>query len=510
MRRALSTAAVALLAALSAAAGPPSAAAGPPSAARRYRQAHERAIVDEFTALLALPNVARDLADMRRNAAHLVLMLEKRGVRTRLLDGRGGPPVVYGRLDSPGARQTLVFYAHYDGQPVEPGKWTGGQPFRPVLRSRAIEDGGAPIAMPGPGQRFDPEWRLYARSAGDDKAPIMAWMAALDALRAARIAPRSNLVFFLDGEEEAGSPHLGEILRAHPDLIAADAWIFCDGPVHQSRAQQIAFGARGTVGLELTVYGAVRELHSGHYGNWAPNPADMLAHLLASMRDDEGRVLVPGFYDQVEPLGPRERRALAEAPRFDAALKKELLLARSEGRGKRLEELINLPALNVRGLASAGVGEQARNVIPTEARASLELRLVKGMEHRRTVERVLAHIRARGYHIVEAPPDRATRLRYPRLVRVERGPGYDAVRAPMDSPVAQKVIRAVQSARGRVILMPTLGGSLPLEPITRVTRAPVIVVPIANHDDNQHGHDENLRLANLWDGIETMAALLAM
>jgi acetylornithine deacetylase/succinyl-diaminopimelate desuccinylase-like protein len=487
---------------------PPARQRAPARPARRYRQAHERAIVDEFAALLAIPNVARDVADMRRNAVHIREMFGRRGIQSRLLEAEGSPPAIFAEIRTPGASRTLLFYAHYDGQPVEPKQWVGHDPFQPILRNRALEAGGVPI--PFPARRFDPESRLYARAAGDDKAPIITWLTALDALRGARIPLRANIKFFLDGEEEAGSPHLPDILRRHRDLLAADVWIFCDGPVHQSRRQQIAFGARGTIGLQVTVYGAARELHSGHYGNWAPNAADMLAHLVASMRDDDGNVLVQGFYDEVAPLSPREQRALAEAPRFDAQLKKELLLARTEGGGKRLEELINRPALNVRGLAAAGVGAQSRNVIPNQATASLELRLVKGMDPIRTVDRVVAHIRARGYQVIAAEPDATTRLRHPRLARVERGPGYGAVRADMDSPIARAVIRAVQTARGKTILMPTLGGSLPLEPIDQLLRAPVLIVPIANHDNNQHAHNENLRLQNLWDGIETMAALLAM
>jgi acetylornithine deacetylase/succinyl-diaminopimelate desuccinylase-like protein len=485
--------------------------AGAPSAARRHRQDNERAIIDEFIALLSIPNVARDLGDMRRNAGHIEKMFARRGVRTRRLEVPGAPPALYGEIVVPGARQTVLFYAHYDGQPVEPRSWVGHAPFRPLLRDGPLEGGGKPIALPAPGRRFGPEWRLYARSASDDKAPIMAWMVALDALRAARIPLRSNIKFLLDGEEEVGSPHLEQILRRHRDLLRADVWIFCDGPVHQSRRQQIAFGARGTVGFELEVYGARRELHSGHYGNWAPNPAAMLARLLASMRDDDGRVLVRGFYSDVAPLDRRERQALADAPRHDHVLKRELWLARTEGGGKRLEELVNLPALNIRGLSAGGVGEQARNAIPGSAKASIELRLVEGMDHRRTLDRVVAHIRAQGYHVVESEPDAATRMKHPRLARIERDTGYDAVRAPMDLPVARKVVRAVESARGGgVIRMPTLGGSLPLDPIDRVLRAPVIIVPIVNHDNNQHAHNENIRIRNLWDGIETMAALLAM
>ena len=210
------------------------------------------------------------------------------------------------------------------------------------------------------------------------------------------------------------------------------------------------------------------------------------------------------------PLNDRERRAIAAAPVFDEQLKEELWLKRTEGNGKRLDELINLPALNVRGISSAGVGAQSRNVIPTSATASLEIRLVKGMDSRRAVGKFIAHIRSQGYYVTEHEPDAATRLQYPKVAWVQPGDGYNGVRADMDLPIAQKVVRAVESARGKVVLLPTLGGSLPLAVFEEVLGAPVIVVPIANHDNNQHGHNENIRLQNLWDGIETMAALLVL
>ncbi|HZN12340.1 MAG TPA: M20/M25/M40 family metallo-hydrolase, partial [Blastocatellia bacterium] len=300
-----------LLLILIAGAAPAAAQPAAVAAARAYRRAHEREIIGELAALLAVPNVASDAPNIGRNAALIVEMLARRGVGARLLEHAGAPPVVYGELRAPGATRTLVFYAHYDGQPVDPAEWVGGEPFRPVLRSGALEAGGREVAPPAGGGRFDPEWRLYARSASDDKAPIVALLAALDALRASRIGLTSNIKFFFEGEEEAGSPHLERIIAAHGDLLASDLWLICDGPVAQNREQQLYFGVRGVTSLELTVYGPRRELHSGHYGNWAPNPAMMLARLLATMKDDDGRVTVPGFYDGVEPLGEAERQALA-------------------------------------------------------------------------------------------------------------------------------------------------------------------------------------------------------
>ncbi|MBS1829077.1 MAG: M20/M25/M40 family metallo-hydrolase [Acidobacteria bacterium] len=478
-------------------------------AARIWRMTNERPIIDQFFQLLSMPNVASNLDAMKNNAEAIRKMMEQRRIRTELIQLDGAPPLIFGEVATPGATQTVVFYAHYDGQPVDPSQWTGSKPFEPVLRDGMLEAGGKIIPLPA--EKFQPEWRIYARSASDDKAPIVAMMAALDGIRAANVPLRSNLKFVFDGEEEAGSPHLGSFIRGIQGRLAGDVWVFCDGPVHQTRKQQVVFGVRGSAGMQITLYGPKKELHSGHYGNWAPNPAMMLARLLASMRDDDGKVLIPGFYDDVEPLSDAEKQALAAVPNLEADLKKEMGLGRAEGAGRRLEELINLPALNIQGVASANVGAQSRNVIPANATASIGLRLVKGMDHRRTIDKVIDHIRKQGYHIVNSEPDDATRAQHAKICRITgRDGGYNAVRAPMDLPVSKKVVDAVKSARGEVILMPTLGGSLPIAPIAEIMKTPVVIVPIANHDNNQHAHNENLRIQNLWDGIETMAALMGM
>lgn len=482
----------------------------PSVAGRQWRETHERSILDEFFDLLRIPNTGQDLYYMRRNAQEVVKILEKRGVATQLLEVDDAPPVVYGELVAPEATQTLLFYAHYDGQPVEPTKWVTGDPFRPTLMSGPLVEGGRPIPLPSPGWPTDGDWRIYARSAGDDKAPIIAIAVALDALKNRGIPIQSNIKFYFEGEEERGSPHMEKVLREHRDLLTADAWLLCDGPVHQNRRQQVAFGARGITGLDLTVYGPRRALHSGHYGNWAPNPAVMLARLLASMKDEDGRVLVKGFYDDIVPLNEVEQAAVAEAPNYDAALKRELWLAATEGEDRRLEAAINLPSLNIRGLSSEAVGADARNVIPAAARASLDIRLVKGMDHKTTLQRVIDHIREQGFHVSEVEPGEEVRTTFPRICKIVRESGYNAVRTPMDLDISQRVIAALERARGPIVKLPTLGGSLPLYAIDEILGAPAIIVPIANHDNNQHAPNENIRLQNLWDGIETMAALIAM
>jgi acetylornithine deacetylase/succinyl-diaminopimelate desuccinylase-like protein len=442
----------------------------PAAAAARWRAAHERAILSELMEFLAIPNVASDRENMGRNASAVAHLMEQRGIRCRMLETAGSVPVVFGEIRTPGATKTLVFYAHYDGQPADPKEWAT-PPWQPVLRDRPLEDGGHVVVAPAKGA-LDPEWRLYARSSSDDKEAIVAIAAALDGLKAANVSLRSNHKFVFEGEEEPGSPHLAEILEKHKDLLAGDVWLICDGPVHPTRRQQIVFGARGFATIDIAVYGARRELHSGQYANWAPNPARMLARLIASMQDDEGRVLIDHFYDGIVPLTASEQRALAEAPDADGALRQELWLGRTEGGGKKLVEMINLPSLNLRGFTSARTGESANNIVPATAAASIDLRLVKGMDHAQTVARVIDFIRKQSYLVVDHEPDAALRMLHPKVARVTVGRGgYNASRVPMDLPISQMLLTIAESARGPVIKLPTIGGSVPFYMIEDILRA---------------------------------------
>jgi acetylornithine deacetylase/succinyl-diaminopimelate desuccinylase-like protein len=495
---------------LSAAAAPPvdPGAAAVRERVRSYRVAHETEILDELTALLALPNLASDKPNIEKNAAAIVAALERRRVRTELWRVPDAPPVVYGELGAPGATRTVILYAHYDGQPVVASQWTG-EPWRPVLRDKPLEDGGREVARESARAPINPEWRIYARSASDDKAPIVALLAALDAMRAGSLALSVNLKFFLEGEEEAGSPHLSQILDAYAGRLKADLWLLFDGPVHQTRRMQIYFGARGITDVEITTYGPSRRLHSGHYGNWAPNPIVGLAHLVAGLRDTEGRILIAGFSDDVRPLTAAERRALAQAPDVDAAIRRELGLGRTEGAGESLLETLMRPALNLRGVSGGDVGARATNSIPTEASASIDFRLVPDQSPERIRTRVEDHLRKQGYTIVRETPDLETRGKSPRLVKLRWGSGYPAARTAMDLPVSRAVARVIEDAAGSPIVeLPTLGGSVPMYLFVDNLKTPTVGIPIVNHDNNQHAANENLRLQNLWDGIETCAALL--
>lgn len=476
-------------------------------AVREYREANERAIVGELIEFLRLPNVANDLDDIRENADALRRMMERRGIAARLLE-TDGAPYVYGDLPVPGASRTLLFYAHYDGQPVDPRRWVGHEPFSPILRDGALEAGGKVVNIPATGG-FDPEYRVYARSASDDKSPIVALLTALDALKASGIRPRANLKFIFEGDEEAGSPNLGQAVQRYGELLAADLVVAADGPTDPSGLPTLYFGARGIVSVEITLYGPLRPLHSGHYGNWAPNPAMRLAQLLATMKDPHsGRVLVDGFYDDVVPLSEFELAAIEAAPNDDQEQMDALAIAEPEADGQRLL-LINQPSLNVRGLQSAWVRAEARTIVPDIAVAAIDMRLVKDVDPSEQVERLIAHIERQGYHVVRERPDTETRRRYSHLALIEMSDGYPAFRTSMDLPVSRSLIAAVETHTGRTaVKLPTLGGSVPLYQFTDVLEVPTIGLPIVNHDNNQHSPNENLRLANLWSGIELLAAAM--
>jgi acetylornithine deacetylase/succinyl-diaminopimelate desuccinylase-like protein len=478
-------------------------------AVRAWRQQHESEIVRELADLVAIPDVARDHANILKNAAMIRTMLERRGITARILDNGDAPPAVFGELRAPGATRTVGLYAHYDGQPVNPPEWATS-PFEPTLRARPGEDGalGAVQPMPAAG-RVDPEFRLYGRGAADDKGPLVAMLVAVDALHATGIKPTVNLKFFFDGEEEAGSAHVLAILEREKELLRADVWLFADGPMHQSRRMQVVFGARGDMGVEMTVYGPAHALHSGHYGNWAPNPGVLLTDAIASMRTGDGKILIDHFFDDVPPISETERAAIRALPVTDTELKRELLLGGTEAGNALLAERILLPAVNLRGIRSGQVGQLATNSIPTDATASIDFRLVPNQTPAHVRELVEAHLRSRGWFLVHEQPADSVRLNHEKVMRLAWGAGAPAVKTSMDLQVSKAIRGVLSEATGSAVLAaPMMGGSLPIDIFESALKVPLIMVPIANHDDNQHAKDENLRVQNLFDGVEIFAALM--
>ncbi len=475
------------------------------AAVERFAQSHQQQILSEFVQLLSIPDVATDHPDIRRNAEFIRAMLERRGMKAELLETAGNP-LVYAEKNRSGAAKTILFYIHYDGQPVDPTKWKQASPFQPIVRDGRMEDG-APL-VPGfaSSAALPDNWRIYARSASDDKAPIVAFCAALDAIGD---NTHSNIHVVIDGEEEMSSPSLPAAIARYRDKLRASLLLILDGPVHPGGRPTLAFGARGIVTLDLTVFGPKMALHSGHYGNWIPNPAVRLAQLVSSMKDDQGRTTIDGFYRDVPPLTAAQRRILKSVPDDEPALLKLFGVARPDAVGESLQEAIQYPSLNIRGMHS---GYEDRTIIPPDATAAIDIRLVKETPSAHMVQLVRAHIEKQGYHICAGEPTDAERAQFPKLARLHISESAEeAFRTEPESPDAITVTRALERMWGAPpVLIRTMGGTVPIAAFIRELNVPAVSVPIVNFDNNQHGDNENLRLGNLWSGIVSLAAMLEM
>jgi acetylornithine deacetylase/succinyl-diaminopimelate desuccinylase-like protein len=471
-----------------------------------WRARHEREIVNEFMQLLSIPNVARNVRDMQANAALLVEMFRKRGFIVETIFPESAP-IVFAKLDVPQPRGTLTFYIHYDGQPVDSTEWTHCGPFAPCI----VGPGGK-VAMDASVRSFDPEARIYARSASDDKAPIIALLHAIDGLRATGSDPEWSLRVVLDGQEEAGSANFRRFVAARGDDLKADLAITLDGPRHPSGRPTMYYGVRGSASVTVTVLNSRNDLHSGNYGNWAPDASIRLGRLLGTMKDESGRVLIEGFYDDVTPLTPTEEQALASMPDVEATLAKEFGIARPERPDVRLERKLNEPTLNVLAMESGGgFSAPSRTAIPAFARARIAMRLVHGIDPAKQANLVVEHIRKQGFFVaLNRDPTDEERLAHPLLARVDARGGRAATRVSMEEPMAKAVATALTRGRVPPVQLPTLGGSMPYGEFSEELKLPTVGISLVNHDNNQHGHDENLRLRNLWEGIELLASVLTM
>ena len=478
-------------------------------------QEQQTSIVDEFKTFLSIPNFASNPKGLQDNAQWIMNYMKAKGIEDislLTLPNSQMPPVVYVEVKVPGATETIIFYAHYDGQPVDTTKWFPGlHPFKPSLYSGMYEKGASVTPWLTQGSNYDMNARIYARGASDDKAGVMAIINAYAQLKALHINPTVNIKFFFEGEEEAGSPHLEQFLDVYKNKLAANMWVICDGPVHQSGKKQLVMGVRGDTHLELTVFGPKRPLHSGHYGNWVLNPAMELARLLASMKNEKGEVTIKGFYDDVIPLTNAEKQALAKVPSVEAQLKDELGINATEREGA-LNDALQLPSLNINGMQSAGVGKYSANVIPTKAIASVDMRLVVGNNWEKQQQKVIDHIIAQGFFVTDKEPTDEERKLNAKICMVVRDKkSYNAQKTSLDNIYVRKISKAISLVSNeQPVLLPTLGGSLPLFVFEKVLKTSPVTVPIANHDNNQHAENENIKLKNFFDGIQVFSAIMTM
>lgn len=400
---------------------------------------------------------------------------------------------------------TILIYMQADGQPVNPARWFQNNPYEAVLKILSNDEWKAIDWKPS----FDPDSRIFGRSVSDSKGPAMAFLAALDILQEKSIRPAFNIKVIIDFQEEMGSPSLPALVASHHDLFSAEMVLIMDGTRHISNLPTLNFGARGIATVRLKVFGASTELHSGQYGNFAPNPVFKLAKLIGGMKDDSGRVTIPGYYDGVH-LSEKEKAAINDMPGNDRDLLERLGIAAPDSVGSTYEESLQYPSLNVRGLQAATVGDEVRTIIPSEALAEIDIRLVKETDGERQIGLLKDYIASRGYHFVDGAPTTAERHQYAYLISFEYRIGSKPFRTDLDSPEGMWLSRAMDRTFGKdnYVKQLTTGGSQPIEPFVTSLGIPAVSIRIPNPDNNIHADNENLRMGNFLEGIEMCLGIL--
>lgn len=457
--------------------------------------------------LLSIPSDAHFPEHVAANVAWMETAFDSRGFETTILE-TGGPPLLLAERKVAPSAKTVLIYLQIDGQPVDPSKWNQESAYKPVLKEQ--RDGKWQIIdwdnLEGD---LNPEWRVFARAASDAKGPVAMFLTALDILDAEGLTQTHNLKVIMDFEEELGSPHLPAAVEKFKAELAADMLLIYDGPRHTSNRPTLVFGARGIATVSLTVFGPKRPQHSGTYGNYVPNPAMRLSRLLAGMEDDEGRVVIPGFYDGIE-IAPDVRAVINSVPDDEEAIRRSIGIKTSDRVAETYQESVQYPSLSILGLESAWVGSQARTIIPATAIAELDIRLVVESDPERLVGLVRQHIVDQGFHIIygSAPSD-AERATHDKLVSFDYEISYAAFRTSLSSPAGVWAERALVRAFGEPpIKIRTGGGSIPISPFVASLGLPAILVPAVYIENNQHSPNENLRMGNYVDGIRAYLAIL--
>lgn len=463
---------------------------------------------DLFKELLSIPNDAHFPKDIEANIQWAEKAFQARGFDIQRLETTTVPLLLaHSPFDQ--TKKTVLIYLQLDGQPVDPTKWFQDSPFQPVLKQKNDQGDWEIIPWNQLADQFDPEWRIFARSTSDAKGPVAAFLAALDAINYAKYTPNYNIKVIMDFEEELGSPNLPKAVEKYKEALAADMLIIFDGPRHISNKPTLTFGARGIATITITVHGPRVAQHSGHYGNYAPNPAVRLSQLIASMKDQDGRVVISGFYDGID-IDEQTKAILESVPDDEAMIKQNIGIAETDKVGHTYQEAIQFPSLNVRGLGSGWIGGKVRTIVPPTATAEIDVRLVPESDPERLIRLIREHIENQGFYLVEGrEPTEEERMKHNRIAFFRSSISYQAFRTPFDSEVGLWLDRALTRAFGETpIKIRNSGGSIPISPFVNSLGIPAVTVPTVNRDNNQHSPNENIRLGNYVDAVKTFISIL--
>ncbi|NVJ86229.1 MAG: M20/M25/M40 family metallo-hydrolase [Algoriphagus sp.] len=463
--------------------------------------------LERFSELLKIPNNGRIPEQIQANLEWTKAYFEELGYTTQTLSANGVPHLFASREQNPN-KKTILVYMQLDGQPVDSTAWLQESPYLLVLKHE-VDQQWEEIPWQSLYHGIDVDWKLFARSASDSKGPAMAFFTALEILKKEGIKPAVNLKFILDFQEELSSPQLAGIVQKNKGLFAADGILIMDGTRHVSNLPNLAFGARGIATVTLKIFGADRDLHSGQYGNFAPNPVFAASRLISSLKDSSGKVLIPGFYEGVE-LTEKDFEAMAQVPESNEEILADLGLAESDQVGKSYQEAMQYPSLNIRGIRAAWVGEEVRTIIPSEVIVEIDMRTVQETPGERQVGLLRKYIENQGFYIISGDePSKEERSTYSELVSFSSRVGSQPFRAAMDSDFGKWLEKGMQKVFGdKYIKTRQTGGSQPMAPFINILGVPAVSVRIPNPDNSIHAPNENIRIGNYLEGIETVLGII--
>ncbi|MEC7262215.1 MAG: M20/M25/M40 family metallo-hydrolase [Bacteroidota bacterium] len=463
--------------------------------------------INELQEFIAIPNDALNPDDIDRNIMWLKRKFGERGFNTAVLD-TDGLPLFFAALPMNNDKPTVLIYMHLDGQSVDPSKWDQPDPYKMVLKAPDGE-GFKTVSFDELNDDINYEWRLFGRSTSDDKSPIVMLLNTIDLLKQDSKEIPFNVKVILDSEEEKSSKPLPKAVKQYRELLEADFLMIVDGPVHSSGEPTVVYGCRGITSLSLTTYGPIKPQHSGHYGNYAPNPGFQLSQLLASMKDTEGRVLIPGYYDGIT-IDDATKAILKSVPDSDAEIAERLQFKTPEKVGSFYQEALQYPSLNIRGLGSAWIGDKARTIVPESATAELDLRLVVESDGNRLKKLVKDHITKQPNKVLDHEPTKEERMQFDKIVMVKEGSVTDAFRTDLNNPYGQFLTATMKNTFGKdVIQIRTMGGTVPIAPFINELKIPAFIVPVVNPDNNQHSPNENVKIGQLAYGIKACYGILS-
>lgn len=418
-----------------------------------------------------------------------------------------GPPLLFAERIFNKKAKSVLFYLQIDGQPADSSAWLQANPFEPVLKEK-IDGKWTIINFDNLKKEIDLDWRIFARSSSDSKGPALSFISALQILQSKKINPEFNIKVIMDFQEELGSPHLPKAVLENKTLLKAEMLFIMDGTRHLSNLPTLTYGARGIATATIKVFGPSYGLHSGQYGNFAPNPVFETAKMIGTLKDSKGRVTIPGFYEGVH-LTEKDKILLANIPENMDSIKSNLGISQPDEVADTYQEALQYPSLNVRGLKAAWTGKEVRTIIPSEVIVEIDMRLVPETPAQRQMDLLKKHIEDYGYHLVDSIPSKEERRNYPKLALFKYRIGSQPFRTEMDSPIGEFLNRSMRKVFGeKVVNMRTTGGSQPMAPFIKTLDIPAVSIRIPNPDNNIHGPNENLRLGNFREGIISCLAIL--